>query len=127
MLFRSPDVDLSGALTDLTRRQSLMRAWASWFGEFDAVVSPIWTRPAFEHGFDISSPTASAETLDLLRPVMPANYLGLPAAAVSAGMADGLPVAVQVIGPAFSDLRCLTLAEQIDDALGLKTPITPAL
>ena len=104
-----------------------MRAWASWFGEFDAVVSPIWTRPAFEHGFDISSPTASAETLDLLRPVMPANYLGLPAAAVSAGMADGLPVAVQVIGPAFSDLRCLTLAEQIDDALGLKTPITPAL
>jgi amidase len=120
-----PDVDLSAALTDFARRQALQRAWSAWFGEFDALICPVWTQPPFEHGFDIASPDSSAQTLDLLRPVMPANYLGLPAAAVSAGLADGLPVAVQVVGPAFSDLRCLTLAEQIDQALGLPTPIDP--
>jgi len=122
-----PDVDLHGALTDFGRRQALQRAWYEWFLQFDAVICPVWTQPAFEHGFDIESPATTAATLDLMRAVKPANYLGLPAAAVSAGMADGLPVAVQVVGPAFSDLRCLALAEQIDDALGLRTPIDPVL
>jgi len=44
---------------------------------------------------------------------------------VPAGLAAGLPVGVQVMGPMFSDLRCLTLAEQIDQVLGLQTPIEP--
>jgi len=122
-----PDLSLDEALTDFGRRQSLQRAWAQWFEGVDALICPVWTTPAFEHGFDIASPESGAATLDLMRPVMPANFLGLPAAAVSAGVADGLPVAVQVVGPAFSDLRCLALAEQIDGALGLQTPIDPVL
>lgn len=122
-----PTLDLSAALTEFAARQSLQRAWASWFCEFDAVVTPIWTQPPFEHGFDIESQASASAVLDLMRAVKPANYLGLPGAAVSAGLADGLPVAVQVMGPAFSDLRCLALAEQIDDAIGLRTPIDPIL
>lgn len=122
-----PDVNLDEALTDFGRRQAVQRAWHAWFLEFDAVICPIWTQPAFEHGFDIESPESAAATLDLMRAVKPANYLGLPAAAVSAGLSGGLPVAVQVIGPAFSDLRCLALAEQIDDAIGLRTPIDPVM
>jgi amidase len=44
---------------------------------------------------------------------------------VPGGVVDGLPVGVQVIGDRFSDLRCLTIAAEIEDAVGRLTPIEP--
>lgn len=120
-----PDLSLPEVLADLTERQALQRQWAAWFDQFDALLCPVWTQPAFAAGYDIDSPETSAAVLELLRPVMPGNYLGLPGVVVPAGLAAGLPVGVQVMGPMFSDLRCLTLAEQIDQVLGLQTPIEP--
>jgi amidase len=118
-------LDLPSALNQFAERQRHQREWAEWFEGFDALISPIWAQPPFHHGYDIESPEAGAAVLDLLRPVKPANYLGLPGACVPAGMVEGLPVAVQVMGPAFTDLRCLALAGQIEAALGLATPIDP--
>lgn len=60
-----------------------------------------------------------------IRPVMPANMLGLPAAVTPAGMAGDLPVGVQVIGDRFTDLRCLTIAAEIESLVGALTPIDP--
>lgn len=120
-----PNLSLPEVLTGIAERQSLQREWAQWFGEFDALICPVWTQPAFPHGYDISSPEGAADVLNLLRPVMPSNYLGLPGAVTSGGQADGLPVGVQVVGPAFSDLRCLAVAAQIESELGLPTPIDP--
>jgi amidase len=65
--------------------------------------------------------------MELLRPVMPANLLGLPAAAVPAGTAAGLPAGVQVIGERFQELACLEAAETIEATLGLATPVDPVL
>ena len=120
-----PNLSLPEVLNDVAERQSLQRQWAAWFGEFDALICPVWAQPAFEAGYDISSPEASAAVLEQLRPVMPGNYLGLPGVVAPAGMAAGLPVGIQVMGPMFSDLRCLTLAEQLDGVAGLKTPVDP--
>jgi amidase len=64
--------------------------------------------------------------LEVFRPVLAANFLSLPAAVVPAGMADGLPVGVQVIGDRFTDLRCLGIAEQIEQ-VGVPAPIDPVL
>ena len=61
----------------------------------------------------------------LMRPVMPANLLGLPAAAVPAGKAAGLPVGVQVMGGRFQELACLEAAEAIESALGVAAAIDP--
>ena len=63
----------------------------------------------------------------LMRPVMPANLLGLPAAAVPAGKAAGLPVGVQVMGGRFQELACLEAAEAIESALGVAEAIDPVL
>ena len=64
-------------------------------------------------------------TLELMRPVLPGNLLGLPCAVVPAAMADELPVGVQVIGDRYTDLRVLSVAQQIEDARGILTPIDP--
>ena len=63
----------------------------------------------------------------LLRPVMPANLLGLPAAAVPAGQAGGLPAGVQVMGARFQELACLEAAEAIEQRLGVAQAIDPIL
>ena len=38
---------------------------------------------------------------------------------------DGLPVGVQVMGDRFTDLRCLAIAQQIQDRAGAPAPIDP--
>ena len=106
-------------------RSAIARAWSAWFQDHHVILSPTWSQPAFEHDADIASTQGAAATLELMRPILPANLLGLPAAVVSCGLADGLPVGAQVIGPRFADLRCLAVAEQIESRLGLPTPIDP--
>lgn len=107
------------------QRDGLARRWSMWFQEHQVVLSPTWTQPAFEADWDISDGDGSTGTLELMRPVLPGNLLGLPCVVTPAGMADGLPVGVQVMGARYTDLRCLSIAEQIEAALGLETPIDP--
>jgi Asp-tRNA(Asn)/Glu-tRNA(Gln) amidotransferase A subunit family amidase len=47
------------------------------------------------------------------------------AVAVGAGLENGLPQGVQVIGPRFREDLCLDAAQAIETALGTLTPIDP--
>ncbi len=108
------------------QRSSLQRVWGQFFTEWDAVLTPTWTQLPFEHGYDISSVSAAEKVLELVRPVLPGNVLGLPSAAVPAGVVDGLPVGVLVTGALWHDLTCLDIAETIEAAeLVPQTPIDP--
>ena len=60
-----------------------------------------------------------------MRLVVALNLLGLPAAAVPVGVADGLPQGVQLIGDRYREDLCLAAAEAIEDRLGVLTPIDP--
>ena len=53
------------------------------------------------------------------------NCLGLPAVAIPAGTAHGLPLGVQIIGPRYREDLCLTAAWEVERALGTITPIDP--
>ncbi|MGY1609905.1 MULTISPECIES: hypothetical protein [unclassified Geodermatophilus] len=60
-----------------------------------------------------------------MRMAIAVNALGLPAAAVPVGVADGLPQVVQVIGPRHREDLCLDAAAALEDRLGILTPIDP--
>ena len=119
--------DAPGLAATLVERRTIARAWAQFEREYPLILSPIWTQPPFPHGFDVESEESAHATMRLLRPVMPANLLGLPAAAVPAGQAGGLPVGVQVMGGRFQELACLDAAEAIEAALGGAEAIDPVL
>ena len=62
-----------------------------------------------------------------MRLVTACNLLGLPAAVVPVGVADGMPLAVQLIAGRYREERCLAAAAYVEDACGLLTPIDPRL
>jgi len=98
-------------------RFDLMVAWNEFFTGWDAVLTPTWTHPPIPVDADAANgPDGAKFSLDVARPVYPANVLGLPSAAVPAGLVDGLPVGVLVTGPRWSDLTCLEIAGYIEDA-----------
>jgi len=49
---------------------------------------------------------------------LPVNLAGLPGVSLPCGMADGLPVGLQVIAPRFQDARALRVAHAYEQATG---------
>jgi amidase len=117
---RLPDTHLMHA-----ERYHLMRQWSAFHQEYPILLSPTWARRAFAPGADLDPDTAVEMMTDTIRPVVPSNLLGTPAAVVPGGVVDGLPVGVQVMGDRFTDLRCLTVAAEIESLVGTFTPIDP--
>jgi amidase len=122
-----PEQDAAALVGTLIERRALGRAWNAFLEEHPLILSPIWAQPPFPHAWDAASEENAIATMRLMRPVMPANVLGLPAAAVNAGQAAGLPAGVQVMGARFQELACLEAAEAIETALGAADAIDPNL
>jgi amidase len=111
----------------MIERDGIARAWSMFMAEWPLLLTPTWTQLPFEHGFDSATPEGTAATKALMRPVVPANLLGLPSACVPAGRDEttGLPIGVLVTGRRFREDLCLEAAEAIEARLGLPTPIDP--
>ena len=83
---------------------------AAALGTAGVLLLPTTPQAAFTH--DGHAPASQADFTGL------ANIAGLPAIAIPAGWNDdGLPVSVQLVGPAHSELRLIGLARIIDNAL----------
>ena len=100
-------------------------AWREFMEEYPLVVGPTWTQPPFAHGFDVRDAESALAVAEMFRFVLPANLMGLPAACVPTGLAEGLPVGAQIIGLMYRDDLCLAAAEAIEGHLGVLTPIDP--
>ena len=111
----------------MVARDAIGREWSMFMAEHPLILSPTWTTLPFTHGFDLGGAEAAAAVLELMRPVVPANLLGLPSACVPAGLdpASGLPVGVLLTGRRMRDEECLDAAEAVEARLGLETPIDP--
>lgn len=83
------------------------------FEEVDALITPTTPTIAFKIGEKINDPL-SMYLSDLL--TAPANMVGLPAISVPCGLADGLPVGLQVMAPQLKDDLVLRLAYHLEQA-----------
>jgi aspartyl-tRNA(Asn)/glutamyl-tRNA(Gln) amidotransferase subunit A len=79
------------------------------------LIMPTAPQTAFAHG--TRAPANQADFTCL------ASIAGLPALAIPAGVADnGLPVSIQIVGPAHSEARLIALARSLKPALGGSIP-----
>lgn len=62
-------------------------------------------------------------TDQVIRYMGPANLVGLPALSVPGGIVEGLPVGVQIIGPAFEEKRLFVVGEAIEKTRPLKEAV----
>ncbi len=88
------------------------RAFDEWFEKFDALLlpsAPILAPPLDE--IDEASPIASYLT-------RPGNYLGLCALAMPAGLHEGLPLSVQIVGKPFAERVILEIGKAYQEDTG---------
>ena len=94
-------------------RTILINEYNQLFNEYDLLVGPVAPTPAFRLGENTSDPV-KMYLADIM--TVPPSLAGLPAISVPAGdTANGLPVGVQLIGPAKSDAELLALSASLED------------
>ena len=122
-----PPIDAAGFSRLFMARDGVARAWSQFMADYGLILSPTWTQLPFEAGFDAISPENVAATMEMIRPVLPANLIGLPSACVPAGLdpATGLPTGVLITGRRMHDMECLDATEAIEARFRLPTPIDP--
>ncbi|GLH80403.1 amidase [Bradyrhizobium sp. SSBR45G] len=106
-------------------RARLRAQWRLLFESFDAVICPIMPTPAYphDHSPDMERRRITIDGVDhpygdqLAWPGI-ATLPGLPATAIPLGLADGLPVGVQIVGPFLEDRTPIKLAELIERDFG---------
>jgi len=102
------------------RSPMLERMREEVFAHCDVVHAPVLSFPVPTRAqTDVGGGPGMAGMLaSFARWTRPINYLGLPALAVPAGFAGGLPVGVQLIGPMFSEPLLFAIGSVYQDEIG---------
>lgn len=116
------------------RRRALMRSWAEFFTSYDVLICPTFPTVAYPHdqrGNEHSDPIDAHEHREMFingvaRPYMDnlqwpsvATVADLPSTAVPTGrFVDGMPVGLQIIGPAREDRTPIRFASLVEREIG---------
>ena len=95
-------------------RTLIRRDFAAAFEDVDFIMSPTSPTVAFRLGERISDPLAMYLS-DVC--TIPVSLAGLPAISIPCGLSEGLPVGLQIAGPAFSENRLFDVAHALEGAL----------
>ena len=113
-------------------RTKLRWAWHRFFERHDVLITPIMPTSAFAHdhkAFGQRTIDIDGQQLPYFNQTFWAGLAGvsyLPATVIPGGQGpDGLPIGVQLIGPAYSDMRLIQLAQRLE-ALGFAFTAPPA-
>ncbi len=119
------ELDFEGYVKAFGRRASILREWMLFFERYPLLLMPVsWQRP-FPVDFDQHGDEAVARMLGAHHPMLAVSVLGLPGLAIPTGLADGVPVGVQLVAGRFQEELCLTAGEAIEARQPVATPIDP--
>ncbi|HXA05261.1 MAG TPA: amidase [Bryobacteraceae bacterium] len=110
------DIPARDYLKAMRIRTIVQQKVRSMFGELDILLSPSRFGPAskisepINRGRSPNEPTPANPGLSALTPA--GNLAGLPALSLPCGFADGMPVAIQLVGPAFSENLLLAMGKE---------------
>ena len=90
-------------------RRLITQDFEQAFEKVDVVMGPTTPTPAFELGAKTEDPIAMYLN-DIY--TISVNLSGLPGVSVPAGLVDGLPVGLQIIGPYFTEPKLLNIAHR---------------
>ncbi len=99
-------------------RTLIVREFAQAFEGVDVLASPTSPTVAFPIGDRTADPYAMY-LADVC--TIPASLAGLPAISIPCGLSDGLPVGLQLAGPAFSENRLLDAAHALEQVIAFDT------
>ena len=99
-------------------RTLIMRDFDEVFAQVDVVASPTSPSVAFPLGERTADPL-SMYLSDIC--TIPISLAGLPSASIPCGISEGMPVGLQLAGPALSENRLLATAHALETALGFDT------
>ena len=119
------EMDFEGYVRAFARRASMLREWQLFFERFALLLMPISYRLPLPIDFDQRGDQAVKEMLDAHQPMLAISSLGLPGLAVPTGIADGVPVGVQLVAGRFQEELCLSAGAMIENNLAKTTPIDP--
>ena len=113
------------------RRTAIRGAWANFFDQHDVLLCPVIARPPFPHQQDgdftsrvIDIDGSERPYADLVWWTILIGMAYLPSTVIPIGQtADGLPIAMQIVGPYLEDRTTLAFAREFVDLLGpIKLP-----
>jgi aspartyl-tRNA(Asn)/glutamyl-tRNA(Gln) amidotransferase subunit A len=102
-------------------RTKIVEDFRAVFEQVDFVVTPTSPTVAFELGAKTGDPLAMYLN-DFC--TVPMSLAGIPAVSIPCGLSEGLPVGLQLAGPAFSENRLLDAAYALEQAIDFDS--TPA-
>ena len=112
------------------QRAALQRVWAEWFEQYDLLVCPVMSLPAFAHQQDgdflartITINGASRSYTDLVSWTGLIGIAGNPAAVPPIGRTEaGVPVGMQMVGGYLRDRDAIAGARVVEAVIGGFTP-----
>jgi len=95
-------------------RTKILEDFKNAFSKVDLIMTPVAPTPAFKIGEKIEDPVTMYLS-DIY--TVPMNMAGVPALSIPCGLADGLPVGLQIIGPHFSEELIFGAGQMCEDLL----------
>ncbi|WP_157016914.1 amidase family protein [Mesorhizobium xinjiangense] len=106
-------------LLAMAKRAHYTREWLLFMQDYPLVLTPFLFGPVYAWNRDAEGVEGVRDVLGQAHYSFAMNFMGLPAGNIAAGMHDGLPINVQIVGRRFREDMILDACEAIESRVGV--------